>query len=420
MEHREKHQVSVVMVGISSYGQYYLNTLLDEFSSEEIEIRAVVSRFPERSVRYNELKKRGIKTFRSLSELYESGLTSDLVVISSPIHFHVPQSCEALQHDSHVLCEKPIGATVQEADHLIKSRDAAHRWVMIGYQWSYSAAIQSLKKDILKGLLGKPVRLKTLCFWPRDERYYQRNNWAGRKKDEEGNWILDSPANNAMAHFLHNLMYILGERIDRSAQPTEVTAELYRTYPIENFDSVASRVITVKGIELLLYASHTIPQDKGPMFSLEFEQAKVTYGEISDEILLKDHRGNEKNYGSPEKDHQFRKLFDAVATVREPKLIICGPEAARSHTLCINGMQESVPEIVTFPESMVQYEKDKGKHWVKGLDEAFYDCYRKWILPSEAGFSWAHRGKAVSLRNYQFFPRGTFPKGTPPEDKETR
>ena len=411
MESKEKRPVSVVMLGISSYGQYFLKTLLKEFSSDEMELRAVVSRFPERSEHYSELKDRGTSTFHSLSEFYERGYSADLVVISSPHHYHVPQTCEALRHGSHVLCEKPLGATVQEAEQMIQTKDTARRWVMIGYQWSYSDAIQALKRDIGLGLLGKPVRLKTLCLWPRDESYYKRNNWAGRKKDDKGSWILDSPANNAMAHFLHNLFYVLGEQVDTSAQPIEVTAELYRAYPIENFDSIACRVFTDEGVELLFYASHAIPQDQGPMFSFEFEQATVFFGEFKDDIIAKDSLGNEKHYGSPEADLQFRKLLEAVAAVREPSpIIICGPEAAFSQTLCVNGIQESAPEIVSFPESMIQDDVKNRQRWVKGLAEAFYDCYEKGILPSEASFSWARRGRAFDLRNYRFFPGGISPE----------
>jgi len=48
--------------------------------------------------------------------------------------------------------------------------------------------------------------MKTLCFWQRDENYYRRSGWAGKIKDKKGNWILDSPANNAMAHFLRRFL----------------------------------------------------------------------------------------------------------------------------------------------------------------------------------------------------------------------
>lgn len=414
MKSKKNKPVSVVLVGASGMGHYYLKTLLEEFSPESIELRAVVDPFHERSEKYTKLKDLGILIFPSLNDFYNSGCSAELAVISSPLHYHVPQSCEALSHGSNVLCEKPIGATIQEAERLIQARNVAHLWVMIGYQWSYSAAIQALKKDILEGKFGKPVRLKTLCFWPRSEDYYRRSNWIGRIKDEAGNWILDSPANNAMAHFLHNLFYVLGRGPEASARPAKVTAELYRTYPIENFDSIACRVFTEEETELLFYASHAVNQEQGPMFSFEFEQAEVTFGEKLDDIVARDHQGREKHYGSPEAGHHFHKLFEAVESLREPGPILCSPEAACSQTLCMNGIQESA-EIKTFPESMVQREEQEERRWVKGLREAFYDCYKKGILPHEGKYSWASRSRTVDLRNYRFFPGGK-----PPENPDER
>jgi predicted dehydrogenase len=392
-------------------GLHYLKALLEEFSSDEVELRAVVDPFPEKSERYDELKKRKIPTFHTLSEFFESGQTIDLAVISSPTHFHVPQSCESLRHGCHVFCEKPISATIQDADRLIQERDKANRWVMIGYQWSYSKAIQDLKHDILKGLFGKPVRLKTLCFWPRGEDYYRKSNWLGRKKDDEDRWILDSPANNAMAHFLHNSFYILGEQPDTSTHPTEVTAELYRAYQIENFDTVACRALSGEGAELVFYVSHVTRNDKGPVFFFEFEQATITYNEILDDIIATDYKGKEKHYGSPEESHPLRKLSEAVASVRNPKPVICGLEAARSQTLCVNGIQESFPEIIEFPESVIQKEMEEGRLWVDGLEEAFDECYKKGILPSEGDFSWARAGRAVDLQDYHYYPGGIPPAG---------
>jgi predicted dehydrogenase len=399
--------VSVVMVGISGMGLHYLMTLLEEFSPGEIELRAAVDPFPEKSERYVELKEKGIPVFDSLSEFYGSGQTAELAVISSPTQHHVFQSCEALRSGSHVLCEKPIGATIQDADRLIQVKNESNHWIMIGYQWSYSKAIQCLKRDILKGIFGRPVRLKSLCFWPRAEDYYGKSSWLGRKKDEEGRWVLDSPANNAMAHFLHNLFYVLGDHADTSARPTAVTAELYRAYPIQNFDTIACRAFTKEGTELLFYASHVTRPDQGPIFSFEFEQATITYGEVSEEVIAIDRKRKEKHYGSPEAAHYFLKLFDAVACVREPKPVVCGPEAARSQTLCVNGIQESFPEIVRFPESMVHKEESEGRWWVHGLAEGFYDCYSKGILPSEGNIPWARAGIPVDVQDYHYFPGGT-------------
>ena len=406
MKRKEKKPVSVVLVGITGMGQSYLETILAGFSPGEVELRAVVEPNPERSAYAEELKDRGIPVFRSIDQVYEGAGTPALMVVCSPIHHHVSQTSHALKHGSYVLCEKPIGAVIQDANRLISIVDQTKLWVMMGYQWSYSRAVQSLKRDIVRGIFGKPLRMKTLCFWPRDEAYYKRNDWAGRVKDPFGKWVLDSPANNAMAHFLHNLFYILGEKTDGCAMPSEVTAELYRTYPIENYDTVACRAFTRDGVEILFYASHATSADLGPMFSLEFEQATITYGEAGDDILARDRSGNTRHYGSPEAEHPLLKLFEAVKTIREPGAIVCGPEASVAQTLCMNGMQESVSAVIDFPDSNVESDPEGKRRWVINLLQELESCYRKGVLPSESGLDWASSGQPISLENYHHFPGG--------------
>jgi hypothetical protein len=151
--------------------------------------------------------------------------------------------------------------------------------------------------------------------------------------------------------------------------------------------------------------------DQGPIFSFEFEQGTISYGELTNEIVAVSRQKTEKHYGSPEAAHYFLKLFDAVACVREPKPIVCGPEAARSQTLCVNGIQESFPEIVEFPGLMVHKDKEEGRSWVDGLADAFYECYTKGILPSEGNIPWARAGIPVDLRDYRYFPGGAPPAG---------
>jgi len=245
---------------------------------------------------------RKISIFPTLNDFYEKNPPVDLVIIASPVHHHVTQSCQALQRGSFVLCEKPLSATVQDARRLISETFTTNRWVKIGYQWSFSEAIQTLKKDIIQGRFGSPLRLKTLCFWPRDLFYFQRNDWAGKKLSEEGRWIFDSPANNAMAHFLHNIFYVLGDRPDLSAMPKEVMAELYRAYPIKNYDTIACRAWTIGGAEILFFASHSTFEELGPMFSFEFEKGIVSFGENSNTVMAITNDGEEINFGSLDKD----------------------------------------------------------------------------------------------------------------------
>jgi predicted dehydrogenase len=399
-------EVSVLFVSIGGYGHYYLKTIFEEFPPGKAKVCGVIDPYAEKAPLFPEVQKRGIPVFSNIEDFYNQGLTADLVVISSPIQYHVPQSIVALKNGSNVLCDKPICATVQEVDELIKVRDESGKWVMIGYQWSYSKAIQELKKDINSGLFGKPIRLKTLCLWPRDDAYYGRNNWAGKIKDARGKWVLDSPVNNALAHFLHNMFYVLGNEVDKSAIPKTVIAECYRANPIENYDTAICKIQTNDDVEIMFYVSHATNDQFGPIFEFEFENAKVSYGDPEDKIIAQFKDGTTKDYGAPDDTPQFHKLFVAVDRVKSPSTILCGLEAARSQTLVMNGVQDSVGEILNFPKTIINREADEKRWCVSDLFQNMIDAYQGNLMLHQTNVSWTQCGKTIELFNYFCFPGG--------------
>lgn len=391
--------VSVLMVAIGGYGQHYLNALVG-LSSPAWTLAGVVDPRAHQSPVWPAVEALGAPAYPTIEEFYAAGHRADLAVISSPIHFHVPQALVALAHGTSVLCDKPIGARVEDADELCRARDASGRWVMIGYQWSFSEGIQALKRDILAGGFGAPVRASALCCWPRDFAYYGRNDWAGRLRDgATGRWILDSPANNGMAHFLHNLFFLLGRALPVSAVPHEVEAEMYRAYPLESADTAVCRAVTKEGVEVLFYASHVTKGTIAPRFRLEFEDAVVTCGEESPEIVAVHRQGNMRRYPAPDATPQFHKLTVAIAAcasgLPDPE-IPCGPEAARSQTLCLNAMHESVGDVADFPARLVQREGPRDRLLVDGLDDVLLRCWQQRALPSEIGVPWATRGRRIA------------------------
>jgi predicted dehydrogenase len=270
--------VTVVLVGIGGYGEVYLSALLDEPQGARCRIVGAVDPHPENCARLTELEARGVPLHPSLEQFYRTG-SADLAVISSPIHLHSEHVRRALAGGSHVLVEKPAAAVTADVDAMIEGRDRAGRFVAVGFQWSFARSILDLKKDILAGRFGAPLGGRSLTLWPRTESYYHRNDWAGRKRDPAGRWILDSPANNAMAHDLHNMLFLLGPQPDRSAEPVDTSARLARANDIETFDTVAARVRTAGGAELLFLASHAVAEDESvePRFVLEFEDATVSF-----------------------------------------------------------------------------------------------------------------------------------------------
>jgi predicted dehydrogenase len=386
--------VSVLMVAIGGYGQHYLNALVD--LAPACRLAGVVDPIANQSPVWPTVAAQRVPVHATIEEFYDAGHSADLAVIASPIHFHVPQSIVALEHGTCVLCDKPLGASVEEADALCRVRDQSRRWAMIGYQWSFSAGIQALKRDILEGRFGVPRRVSALCCWPRDITYYRRNDWAGRLRDvTTGRPVLDSPANNAMAHYLHNLFFLLGPEMHLSAQPRCVEAEMYRAYAIESADTAMCRAMAGQDVEVLFYASHVTSSTIAPRFRLEFDDAVVTFGEETAGITAISRGGHRHQYPAPDETPQFHKLrvaVDGCAAGQADAAIVCGPEAARPQTVCVNAMHESAGEIREFGPGFVHSEGTPERLWVDGLDEVLLRCWAQRCMPSDTGVAWAVRG----------------------------
>ena len=360
--------ISIVLVGIGGMGAVYVRELLEKRDDSIFTIAGAVDPMPERCPQLAELQALGVALSPDLVDFYRDR-RADLAVVASPHQFHCGQTCLALESGSNVLCEKPAAGTIQEVRRMIAAESISkRRFVAVGYQWSFSRAIQNLKSDIIAGRFGAPRRMKCLSLWPRDNAYYRRNDWAGKKRDAAGGWILDGPAQNAMSHDLHNMFYLLGRDMESSAAPAEVEAELYRAYPIENYDTAAMRARTDDGVEILLYATHVPMKEKGPVVRFEFEKGTVYCTSRTSGISAEFRDGTRKDYGLPDAE-PMGKLWQAVECAKTGGRPVCGIAAAASQTLCINGMQDSMPEIVDFlPElrRRLDGQSGRGACWERG------------------------------------------------------
>ena len=372
----------IALVGVGGYGAEYARALLYAPAGLDIEFTAGIDPYPEFSPVWADLQQRETPIYSDLDRFYQEQ-QADLVVIAAPIHLHALLTCLSLDHGAAVLCEKPLAATVEEGLKMLAAEEESGRPVAIGYQWSFSTAIQLLKNDIQAGLLGRPLRLKTLALWPRNRSYYQRNNWAGRLRMPNGDWVLDSPVNNATAHYLHNMLYILGSQRNTSARLGQLQAEVYRANPIQNFDAAALRLFTEDGVEILFYTAHPVPEKIGPVMEYEFENAVVRYRAGQEEEFIARFRdGSLKSYGSPNEGHA-EKLWQMVHTLRGGPAPACGIRAALPHTCCVDALRQA--PIHSFPTSMLRQQEMDGDQlmWVDGLAQAFQQAFSAGVLPAE-------------------------------------
>lgn len=397
-------KMTTALMGIAGYGDHHLTNILDTYETGNVELVGAIARRPERCRHLDALTRLGIEIYPTMAEFYRHH-TAELMVISTPIHLHRQQMIEALEHDSHVFCEKPVTATIQDALAVEEVRKRKNRFVAIGYQWSFSDTIQALKADALSGALGRPIQLRSFVSWPRNKSYYTERGWGGVLKTTDGEWLLDSPVSNATAHYIHNGLYVIGATRETSGQPVDVQAELYRANAIENYDTAAVRIHLADGVEVMHFTSHAVPSRIDPLMTYRFEHATVTYeGGLGCRFVARFNDGRVKSYGSFGSS-RVSLLDSVIRDIHNGVPPACGIEAAIPLTLCANGAQESV-DVTSFPEDIVACtESDDPITWVEGLQGALVQCYALSKLPSELGsIPWAREGKVVDLSSYTSFP----------------
>lgn len=370
--------MKIILIGAGRYGKIYLDYILEN-QSPEIELAGIVEKNFDSSPAKEEAEAAQIPVYQSLEEYYSKN-TAELAVIVTPPFLHCEQSVYCLKHGSNVLCEKPAAPTVAEVEQMIDAEKKYGKFIAIGYQWSYSDAILNLKKDILDGEFGKPLRMKTMTSWWRDRSYYTESSWGGRIS-KDGRLIYDSIASNACAHDIHNMLFLLGDTMNSSAFPEKIEAECFRANDIESFDTCVLRMTMKDGVHLYFSASHAAYNWSGPEFIYEFEDATVDFS--ADEgfgIVAHFKDGRKKSYGDPFADGVVKKLEDCIAAARNGEVPVCTAETAVCHTRLIGEIFKNV-NIIDFPErTKVLLD---NRIYVDGLYEALRKAYESESMLSE-------------------------------------
>lgn len=203
------------------------------------------------------LATRGVRVFsdcRTMLETCHHNL--DMVVIPTPIQLHAPMHAAVTARGIPVYLEKPPTLDYAELESMIAADARARKPSLVGFNFIVEKARLSLKQRLLAGEFGA-IRGATLSAqWPRPASYFARNEWAGRLI-VDGHLVLDSCFGNAMAHFVHNLLFWTGgPELFQWAQIAAVRAELYRAHAIEGADTFFVEMDTTAGVTLRFALSH--------------------------------------------------------------------------------------------------------------------------------------------------------------------
>jgi predicted dehydrogenase len=143
----------MVNVGIIGYGYWGPNLVRNFFAAKDCCVVAVADA---RSERLQQLKMVfptivGVKDAKDI--IYDPDI--DAVVIATPVSTHFNLAQKALSEGKHVLIEKPMTSSVEEAEILINLAEQKGVLLMVDHTFLYTGAVQKMRQVVDSQELGR-------------------------------------------------------------------------------------------------------------------------------------------------------------------------------------------------------------------------------------------------------------------------
>ncbi len=152
----------------------------------------------------------------------------EAVCIAVPHFLHRQITVDAFQAGKHVLCEKPMATHPDECRKMLDAQRASGRVGAVQMQHVGRSSMLNLRKAIHSGAIGKIREIFLSSLWWREESYYGRAAWAG-KKMMQGQWNLDGVMFNQAVHFINQSLILAAPgELPAVASASNLRAALYR------------------------------------------------------------------------------------------------------------------------------------------------------------------------------------------------
>lgn len=407
------------VVGLGGYAGYVCHEAVQAAAEgDSIEFVAACDPYPEKlPAQRDELLKNGVSVLSNIPAFLKLGF--DAVWLPVPIHLHRSFTEQAIAASKAVLVEKPAAGSVDDVDAMIALRDQSALPVAVGFQNLFDPNAWAVKTHLLAGRIGKIERASVYGCWPRADSYYARTGWAGRIT-RDGAWVLDSPLNNALSHFVNLALFLLGPAVADSAETAAVEAELFRTYSIEMFDTCNIRATLASGVPLMVSMTHACRQNVEPVVVLHGTKGSVRFVHATNSYEYLDSAGRVVETLS-NSTGLIRQTIQSFARFMngDPTAPVATLEHSRSHTVLVNAVSEAA-HIVDVYDSQYETVIDaygNRANVIPGIEKLLADCADHGLLLSETdSVALTPNVGRLEVRDYRHF-RGLRSVTRPRDDR---
>lgn len=128
----------------------------------------------------------------------------ELVYVAVPPKYHHAIVMDSLQAKKHVLCEKPLANSLEEAEEMAFAAKEACVVHAMNFPLNYGQAATKFAELLGEGYIGKLRRLQLTMNFPEWPRAWQKNEWVGER--EQGGFVLE-----VGVHFIQQILKLFGD-----------------------------------------------------------------------------------------------------------------------------------------------------------------------------------------------------------------
>ena len=168
--------IRVAIVGTGGISHAHIHA--DMQFPDRCRIVALVDIIPGKAQRVKEQYDLDAEVFMDHHQILDKDI--GLVDVCTPPFVHAEISINALRSGKNVVCEKPMAASLEECDAMLKARDESGKKLSIIAQNRFREPIRNLKALLDSGIAGPVRHAQINSFWFRSHCYYDlwwRGTW---------------------------------------------------------------------------------------------------------------------------------------------------------------------------------------------------------------------------------------------------
>lgn len=145
-----------------------------------------------------------VQKYLDLDEMLKDLPEIDVVNICVPSGLHMKLADIVISHKKHLVVEKPMTLTTNEAQEMINLADQANVKLAVVHPNRFRPAVQQAKKMMDQGAFGKLSHANATVRWNRNQAYYDQAPWRGTREFDGGVLM------NQAIHDLDLMLWLMG------------------------------------------------------------------------------------------------------------------------------------------------------------------------------------------------------------------